>query len=121
MEKYLVIDPDGTFRVTEIDRAEMLEGFHQAIGCEMLENVRTIISGVCLIVDDSGKAKEPPKQINETASRLYMGWLCGNDYIAGPVILAAIGTVDGEPDWVPLNAAQLTMLRKLGFKIPDEL
>lgn len=107
-EKYWVLDPDGSARQIEIDRLQMLEEFHKAIGCNMLENVRTIIPDVCLIVDECGKINNPPQLHNPVASPLYLGFLIGADDIAGPAILAAIHLVDGEPDWVPLSDYELS-------------
>lgn len=107
-EKYWVLDPDGSARQIEIVRLQMLEEFHAAIDCDDLENVRTVVPDVCLIVDGCGKIKVPAKRHNEMASRLYAGYLMGYDDIAGSAILAAIHIVDGEPDWVPLNEWELS-------------
>ncbi len=106
-EKYWVIDPDGSARQIEIERENMLDEFYAAIDCDCLENVRTFIPDVCLIVDECGKLRHPPKQHNERASMLYAGWLFGADDIVGSAILAAIHLVDGESDWVPLSASEL--------------
>lgn len=119
MENYLVIEPSGSLRWVEIDRARLLDGLYKAIGCDCVENVRTIIPDVCLIVDESGKIKFPPQPHNAAASRLYRGWLLGLDNIVGPAVVAAIHLVDGESDWVPLNDAELAKLRALGFQIPE--
>lgn len=106
-EKYMVIDPSGEIRWIEIDRLNLLEEFYEAIDCDCLENVRTIIPDVCLIVDESGRIKDPPKPHNDLASQLYLGWILGHDDIVGPAIVAAIHLVDGESDWVPLNDIEL--------------
>lgn len=103
MENYMVIDPDGSIRWIEIERSNMLQEFYHAIGCDSLENVRTIFPDICLIVDELGKVKTNPQPHNEVASCFYAGWLHGNDDIVGPAIVAAIHLVDGESDWVPLN------------------
>lgn len=102
-EKYMVIDPDGSTRWIELERYEMLDKFHEALGTDSLENVRTAVRDVCLIVDEIGKLRIPPRIHNNVASWLYPGWIMGLDDIAGPAILAAIHLVDGDPDWVPLN------------------
>lgn len=106
-EKYMVIEPSGDVRWIEIDRLNLLEEFYDAIGCDCLENVRTIIPDVCLIVDESGRIKDPPQLHNDRASHMYLGWILGCDDIVGPAIVAAIHLVDGESDWVPLNDFEL--------------
>lgn len=106
-EKYWVLDPDGSACQIEIERINMLDEFYAAIDCDCLENVRTIIPDVCLIVDESGRIKYPAKQHNARASLLYLGYLVGRDDIVGSAILAAIHLVDGESDWVPLSPSEL--------------
>ena len=106
-EKYIVLDPDGYARTIEIDRLKMLEEFRAAIDADDLECVSTEIPDVSLIVDGCGKIKVPAKRHNEMASRLYAGYLMGQDNICGSAILAAIHYVDGAPDWVPLSDAEL--------------
>lgn len=118
-ENYLVLDPDNTIRWIQIDRSRMLEEFYKAIGCDCLENVRTVIPPICLIVDESGKVKDPPQEENFLASLLYLGYLRGIDDIVGPAVLAAIRLVNGESDWVPLNDDELDILRQRGYQIPD--
>lgn len=118
-ENYLVMDPDNSIRWIQIDRSQLLPELYKAIGCDCVENVRTIIPDVCLIVDESGRVKHPPQKHNALASPLYLGFLLGADDIVGPAVVAAIHLVDGESDWVPLNAAELAQLRALGYPIPD--
>ena len=110
MEKYIVIDPDGSTRWIEIDRSNMMHEFCQAIGTNSLENVRTIYPDVCLIVDELGKIRNPPQPHNAVASSFYQGWIIGDDDIVGPAIVAAIHLVDGEPDWVPLDLFELDVV-----------
>ena len=118
-EKYLVIYPNSTIRWVEIERSDMLHDFYKVIGCDSLENVRTIIPDMCLIVDECGKIKDPPQRVNEVASFFYAGSNMGYDPIVGPAILASIGLVDGEFDWIPLEDRQLEVLRLLGLPIPE--
>lgn len=111
-EKYMVIDPDGSRRWIEIEREHMLDEFYKAIDCSCLENVRTVIPGVCLIVDESGRIEDPPKPHNVAASWLYAGWYLGRDDIVGSAIVCTIDLVDGESDWVPLCPAQLAKVEE---------
>lgn len=121
MEKYMVIEVNGKIRVIQTERAELLHTFRQAIGCDYVEIVRTIVPDVCLIVDESGKVKDPPQQHNEMASRLYLGWLRGKADIAGPAVVAAEHWLNGDKDLVPLNGQELQMLRLLGYQVPADL
>ena len=120
MEKYMVIEPDGSVHWIEIERENMLDEFHKAIGCDTLENVRTMALGINLIVDESGKLKTSPQPFNHLASTLHLGYMLGRDFIAGPAIVAGIGLVDGESDWVPLSEQELDMLSQLGVYVDED-
>ena len=115
MEKYLVIEPGGWIREIETEREQLLKTFQAAIGCDCVESVKTMVPDVYMIVDESGKVKTPPQRHNERASRLYRGYMIGNENIAGQAILVAVHLVNGEPDWVPLNALELRRLTALGI------
>lgn len=106
-EKYMVIYPDGHTEWMETEHKNLLKTCYKVIGCDFVENVRTIIPDVCLIVDEFGKVKHPPQLHNDLASSFYRGWLFGDDNIVGPAVVAAIHLVDGESDWVPLNKDEL--------------
>ena len=113
MEKYLVIYPDGLTDWIETEHDQLVVTCSNVIGCNFVENVCTIITDVCLIVDEFGKIKDPPQLFNGKASVFYPGWYAGADYIAGPAVVAAIHLVDGELDWVPLNQQELDKVMEL--------
>lgn len=129
-EQYLKIDPSGAISWIDIDRVPYewcdadgmnLHQIHAAIGCSCFEQVRTVLPGIVLLVDESGKLKRPPQRHNELASRLYRGWLCGLDNIVGPVIVCAMRPTEpyGEQDLFPLNQTELAKLSLcLGVKLP---
>lgn len=107
-EKYHVLWPDSRITLEEIPRDQMLDRMYEIIGCDCVEQVRTWLNGVCLIVDESGRIKDPPQQHNNPASFLYFGWIFGNDDIVGPAILVSLqrtGPLD-ELDWFPLTDEQ---------------
>ena len=128
-ERYMVLGTSEEIYWIETEREDRVRAFKEAIGCEMLENVRTIIPDVCMIVDESGKVKANPQLNNWRATGLYWGGLQpdthfltmlryitqGKDTIVGPVIFAAIHPVDGEPDWVPLNELEIRRLKEYGI------
>ena len=127
-ERYMVLETTGEIRWIETERESMIKAFTEAIGCEWLENVRTIIPDVCMIVDEMGKVKANPQRDNWKATGLYWGLhmekdglamfgniIRGKDGIVGPVIFAAIHPVNGEPDWVPLNELELQRLKEYGI------
>ena len=108
-EQYWVIHPSGELQLETIPRDQMLDRMHEIIGCDCVEQVYTIVPGVCIVIDESGKIKNPPQPFNPRASSLYNGWLCGRDPIVGPAILvelARTGPYD-ELDWFPLSPRQL--------------
>ena len=128
-ERYMVLETTGEIRWIETERENMIKAFTEAIGCERLENVRTIIPDVCMIVDEEGKVKAQPQELNASATCLHWGGLDpiknmkeaitnllrGKDLIVGPVVFAAIHLVNGEPDWVPLNELELQRLKEYGI------
>lgn len=111
-EKYMVIHPDGHTDWMETERDKLLEACYKVIGSDSVENVRTIYPDICLIVDELGKIKNPPQPHNELASTFYAGFIWHDDDIAGPAVVAAIHLVDGEFDWVPLNAYELMVVQQ---------
>ena len=131
-EKYLRIDPSGDIIWVDIDRVLYswcdadglsLDQVHAAIGCDCLEQVCTVIPGIVLLIDESGKIKYPPQRHNEVASRLYYGFLIGKDDIVGPVIVAALRPTEpyGERGLFPLNQVELAKLSLcLGVELPDQ-
>lgn len=130
-EKYLRIDPSGEISWIDIDRVPYewcnaegvnIDQIYAAIGCSCFEQVRTIIPGVVILVDESGKVKDPPQRHNELASRLYYGYLRGMDDIAGPAIVCAMRPTEpiGELDLFPLNPVELAKLSLcLGVQLPE--
>lgn len=129
-EKYLKIDPSGDISWVSIDRVPYtwtdgegvdLKQIYREIGCDCIEQVRTVIPGIVLLVDESGKIKDPPQRHNEIASRLYAGWLCGADDIVGPAIVCALRPTGPlhELDLFPLNLVELAKLSlSLGVELP---
>lgn len=110
-EKYIVIHPDGHTEWMETEHEQLLDACYKVIGCDCVENVRTIYPDICLIVDESGKVKHPPRPHNPYASNFYLGWLLGNDNIVGSVVVVAIHQVDGESEWVPLNVLEMDRVK----------
>lgn len=132
MEKYLKIDPSGDFSWVDIDRVPYswcdaegmdLQQICQHIGCSCFEQVRTVLPGIVLLVDESGRIKNPPQRHNEIASRLYYGWLIGNDDIVGPALVCSLRPTEpiGELDLFPLTPAEESLLSlSLGVVLPDK-
>ena len=118
-ERYLKIDPDGSLDWIELDRlprhdeiyrgAEAIDlgDLYPIIGCSCVEQVYTVIPGVVIFVDESGKIKDPMQPLNPYASRLYAGAAHG-DFIHGPAVVAALRPTPpyGELDVFPLSEDQ---------------
>ena len=133
-EKYLKIDPSGEISWIQIDRVPYSfdpsilgpsgDQIRAAIGCSSYEIVRTVLRGISIVVDESGKIKNPPQRHNHLASQLYGGWLMGLDNIAGPAIVFAERLTEpyGEMDLFPLSPVNLARLSLcLGVPIPEEV
>ena len=130
-EKYLRIDPSGDISWVEIDRVpyfwcdalgmDRLQ-IYKHIGCSCMEQVRTVLPGVVLLVDESGRIKDPPQRHNVIASRLYYGWLIGKDDIVGPALVCSLRPTEpyGELDLFPLDHVELAKLSLcLGVALPE--
>ena len=130
-DKYLRIDPSGGISWIQIDRVPYswtdgdgpsLDQMYAAIGCSCIEQVRTVLPGIVLLVDESGRVKVPPQRHNEIASRLYAGWLCWCVDSVGPALVCALRPTepDGELDLFPLNPVELAKLSLcLGVQLPE--
>lgn len=133
MELYLKIDPDGTLSWIPLCRRPRYDAIYNGaeaisvidlypvIGCSCVEQVYTRIRGIVILVDESGKIKNPPQRVNPLASKLYAGAPCG-DMIHGPAVVFAIRPTPpiGEHDLFPLTKNELNLLSVcLGVSIPD--
>lgn len=131
-ESHLMIYPSGELRWVEIERVpyDWTDGegldhkrIHQLIGCDCLEQVRTVLPNIVLVIDESGKLKSPPQAHNELASRLYYGYQVGMDNIVGPALVCSLRCTEpyGELDWFELSPADLARLSLfLGVELPDK-
>lgn len=135
IEKHLLFSPSGEISWIDLERkpnygpvyngdpALDFDQIHAAIGCSCVEQVRTVLPNIVLVIDESGKLKDPPQPHNELASRLYYGYHVGMDDICGPAIVMALRRSGpyGEEDWFPLDPADLAKLSLfLGVLLPDK-
>ena len=124
VDKYLVIYPSGELRwVALSSNLRRLDQLHELIGCSCVEQVHTVIPGICIVIDESGKLKSPPQLHNELASRLYYGYHIGCDNIVGPAVVMALRPTGPyhELDWFPLDPSELAKLSLcLGVQIPGK-
>lgn len=135
VEKHLLISPSGEISWIDLERkpnygpvyngdlALDLDQIHAVIGCSCVEQVRTVLPNIVLIIDESGKLKDPPQPHNELASLLYYGYHVGLDDICGPVIVMRLRRSGpyGEEDWHSLDQADLAKLSLfLGVELPDK-
>ncbi len=83
-----------------------LDACYNALGCSTIETAPTVIRGIVLLIDESGKLWDGwHNRINKVASILYgLDW----DPIVGDAILAR---VDGE-NLVPLTSDDVDRLRR---------
>ena len=133
VEKHLLIDPYGKISWIDLDRENRysilnLQQIHDCLCCSFFELVRTVLPDIVLVIDDSGKIKDPPKPFNELASKLYLGFLVGGADIFGSDICGSAFVMAerpsgpyGEPDLEPLNDKDLARLSLyLGVKLPEK-
>ncbi len=97
MAKYLFIPVIGEIKVLELAEPININEIYGLIGCDFFETVRIIFTDIIMMLDESGKIKDPPKPVNPRASMLYSGLQYG-DYIVGDVLIGKeIWTSEG-PD-----------------------
>ena len=135
IEKHLLFSPSGEISWIDLERkpnygpvyqgdpALDFDQIYSVIGCSCVEQVRTVLPNIVLVIDESGKLKDPPQPHNELASRLYYGYHVGMDDICGPAIVMALRRSGpyGEEDWFPLDSADLAKLTLfLGVLLPDK-
>lgn len=122
VETYFVINPDGSIKSFVCEDKYRLDYFYKIIGCVCVEQVRTIFRDLVIVIDESGKVKDPPQPHNEIASRLYHGYRIGIDNIVGPAILVMLHPVGPlhELDWRPLTRDELGSVCKFLGVCPDK-
>lgn len=135
VEKHLLISPSGEMSWIDLDRlpnygpvyngysALSFNQIYAVIGCSCVEQVRTVLPNIVLLIDESGKLKDPPQPHNELASRLYYGYHVGMDDICGPAIVMRLRRSGPycEEDWAPLDPVDLAKLSLfLGVVLPDK-
>ena len=134
IEKYLCIEPSGKIRWIDLERVVRYDGpydgeedilvtdLYPVIGCDCVEQVRSVLPGVYFFVDESGKCKFPMQRYNALASRFYAGAsYC--DYIHGPAVFFTLKPSGPlmEHYVFPLSPAQENMVSMvLGCELPDK-
>lgn len=115
LDSYLLIDTTGELRWIQLHPTQLIDQMYDWICCDCVELVRTKLPGIVIMVDESGKVKDPPQEINPVASTLYAGADFG-DYIHGPAIVCALIDNDLAP-LRPVDLAYLSLF--LGVPIPE--
>lgn len=64
LEKYLRLDPDGTFTWITIDRDDFFESLHEAIDCDCVEHVN-LMHAVFEALDPDEMAAARPESYKE--------------------------------------------------------
>lgn len=104
MRKCILIHTDLKYEVVELpDDDTFNDEVYKLLNCSCWEGVPGMF-GTYLMVDESGKLKNPPKKENLLANSLYPGFLFSNDVLVGNVLVSKIGTnEDNESDLVSLS------------------
>lgn len=134
IEHYLCVFPSGELRWIPLERCVRYDDFYDGelslllsdlypvIGCNCVEQVSSIISGVVFVVDESGRIKDPPQPLNPLASRFYAGTAYG-DPIVGPAVfffMRPSGPLQ-ELDLFPLDPVQEHFVEAvLGKRLPPK-
>lgn len=106
---YLVLEPDCSMHWELIEHENCLDRLYEIIGCDCVESVHTVEPDLLMIIDESGRIKNPPQSHNRAASNFYLGWLrmrCAPWDIVGTVVFAQlvpVGNCYGEMTWGPVD------------------
>ena len=84
-EQYILIKTNGEISTVAISDCQLLDKCYELLDCSCIEIVR-ISHDITYIVDESGKIKENPKEVNPICSALYAGTVYG-DPIVGDVLV----------------------------------
>ena len=109
MRKCILIKTNFEYEVVELPDDDTFNSeVHKLLDCECWEGVPGCF-GTYLILDESGKIKNPPKDANPLASLLYSSVpLFIGDVLAGDVLVSTIGcNSEGESDIVSLSDFQI--------------
>ena len=109
MRKCILIKTNFEYEVVELPEDDTFNSeVYKLLDCECWEGVPGCF-GTYLILDESGKIKNPPKDANPLASLLYASLpLFNGDILAGDVLVSTIGyNSEGESDIVSLSDSQL--------------
>lgn len=126
--KHLLIEPSGNMSWVELDRERKYDDIYEGeygydldqiddlLGTDLFENVYSTLPGVVFLVDESGKFKDPPKQHNELASRLYGGYRHGDNIVGNALFFRIEGA-----NIVPLTLADEARISLcLGVPLPGK-
>lgn len=91
------------------DSREWLQACYKAIECDCIETVPTVISGLILIIDESGKLKDGWETRYNTLATVLYGRYGLVDPITGNAILAR---VQGD-EIVPLTPSDIERVTRL--------
>ena len=119
----ILIKTNFEYEVVELPEDDSFNSeVYKLLNCECWEGVPGCF-GTYLILDESGKIKNPPKEANPLASLLYSSALLfNNDILAGNVLVSTIGyNTDGESDIVSLSDFQLNRVLNCLSLYKDEL
>ena len=134
LEKYLCIEPSGELRWIQLERkprygvvyngqeAISLKDLYPILDCTCCETVRTCLRDIVILVDESGRIKNPPKPHNEVASQLYLGWHFAGDDICGTAVVFAVRPTPpfGEQDLFPLSEQEELKLASIIGELPPK-
>lgn len=123
MRKCILIKTNFEYEVVELPEDDTFNSeVYKLLNCECWEGVAGCF-GTYLILDESGKIKNPPKDANPLASLLYSSALLfNNDILAGDVLVSTIGyNSQGESDIVSLSDFQINRVLKCLSLYQEEL
>lgn len=84
-EQYILIKTNGEISTVAISGHQLLDRCHELLDCCIIEIVR-ISHDITYIIDECGKIKRHPKEVNPICSALYAGTAYG-DPIVGDVLV----------------------------------
>lgn len=111
MRKCILIRTNLEYEVVELpDDNTFNDEVYKLLGCSCWEGVPGLF-GTYLMVDESGKIKNPPKEVNSLANCITNLFFNSNDLLVGNVLVSTIGMNElGESDLVSLSEFKIKHL-----------
>ena len=108
--RLLYIPVVGPIKEVDVPDNALLNKAYELLDCSCIECVYILQHKYVMIIDESGKIKDPPKAVNHRASPFYCGF--PYDLICGDVLIGKFGFTDQGADIVGLTENEVESFKE---------